>query len=95
MTDGKPNPSFQIENSKDITDEATQRKVLEYIMQSEFYSQKVYQRTIDSMIIEWQAHNELYTVSRHSRLKSTDFDKNSEKMTKWDYYIYAFTEALK
>ena len=48
---------------------------------------------MDSMLIEWDAHNEIYFWSRYERLKHTDFDKNSEGWTKEDYYNYAFQEG--
>ena len=54
----------------------------------------LYGRTIDSMLIEWDAHNELYSLYKHDRLKHTDFDKNSEGWTKIDYYYHAIKEGL-
>ena len=90
---GNSNPSFQIENSADICNIEQQKFILNYIMESEFYDQDVYGRTIDSMLIEWDAHNELYSVYKHNRLKHTDFDKNSEGWTKKDYYDYAIKEG--
>ena len=75
---GEDNPSFQIVNSCDITDENEQRAILEYVIASGFYSQDVYQRTIDSMLIEWKAHNVAWFLFRKNTFKSTDFDKKDE-----------------
>ena len=65
-------------------------------MASEFYSQDVYGRTMESMLIEWDVHNSLYyDFWKHPRLGSTDFDKNSEGWTKWDFYRFAIVEGSK
>ncbi|MBO5316501.1 MAG: RHS repeat-associated core domain-containing protein, partial [Clostridia bacterium] len=88
------NPSFQIRNSYEIVDEDDQRAILEYIMNSEYYSQDIYGRTMNSMIIEWQAHNELYNQYPSERLKHVDFDKNSEGWSRFDFYKYAIYEYL-
>lgn len=88
------NPSFQIENSYEITDEQEQREILEYIMASDYYSQDVYGRTIDSMLIEWQSHND-FSFTRLKRVLHTDFDRDSEGMTKMDYWKLAIGEGWK
>ena len=77
-TNGEPNPGFQIKNSADIRSKKDQRIILEYIVESEYYSQEVYGRTVDSMIVEWDAHNIAYAMIRTDQFKHTDFDKNSE-----------------
>ena len=89
------NPSFQIENSYLITNEDDQIAILKHIMESDYYSQDVYGRTIDSMLIEWQVHNTLNDIYSHKRLRSVDFDKNSEDWTRNDYYNYAIKEWFK
>ena len=88
------NPSFVIENSYLITDVNEQRAILEYITASEYYSQDVYQRTVDSMLVEWDAHNWLNSIYEHDRLKSTNFDKESEGWSKWDFVWYAVKEKF-
>ena len=85
---------MQIENSINIKDDAQQKAILEYIMASDFYSQDVYCRTLDSMLIEWDAHNHLYRIKSHDRLKSVDFDKKSENFAYLDYYKLAVKEQL-
>ncbi len=93
---GNLNPSFQIENSYEIKSKEDQRVILQYIMASDFYSQDVYCRTLDSMLIEWDAHNDLKWIKpNESRLASVDFDKNSETLGYWDYYKLAVEEQLK
>ena len=89
------NPSFQIENSYQITDEDQQRQILEYIVESEYYSYDTYGRTVDSMLIEWAAHNEIYGYVRHDRVRHTDFDRNSEGWQREDYWDYFWSEVYK
>ena len=84
-TNGEPNPSFQIENSADIRSKKDQRIILEYIVESDYYSQEVYGRTVDSMMVEWDAHNKAYSIYRTDQFKHTDFDKNSEGKGYLDY----------
>ena len=64
-------------------------------MSSEYYSQEIYGRTIDSMLIEWDAHNDIYAFSKHERVAHTDFDKNSEGMKYMAYWWLAVKEVLK
>ena len=90
--EGNPNPSFQIENSYKITNSKDQEFILNYIVESEFYSQEVYCRTMDSMLIEWDAHNDIHSWTHHERVKHTDFDKKDEDMEYWDYWEKGFSE---
>ncbi len=86
------NPSFQIENSCDITNSTEQEFILNYIVNSDFYDQDVYCRTVNSMLIEWDMHNFLYRFHPIERLAHTDFDKQSEGWTKIDYLKFAKEE---
>ena len=89
------NPSFQIENTYLITDPKQREYILRYIMNSEFYDQDVYGRSLDSMLIEWDMHNRLYNIYPIDRLAHTDFDKESEGWSESDYIKFAIQEALK
>ena len=89
------NPSFQIENSYTITEEDDQKAILEYIIESEYYSQELYQRSIDSMLTEWKAHNDIHKLTGHERVAHTDFDKDAEKLGYWDYYRIGIEEWKK
>ena len=88
------NPSFQIEDSYKIDNEDDQRAILEYIMNSSYYSQDVYNRTIDSMLIEWDAHNDIYLITRHERVRHTDFDKNDEGVGYWEFWWRGIKEIF-
>ena len=56
-------------------------------MKSDFYSQEIYERTLESMMIEWKAHNLAWILFRTEQFGSTDFDKESEGMEYLDYII--------
>jgi RHS repeat-associated protein len=86
------NPVFQIENSYKIVDEAQQRAVLEYIMESEMYVQEIYCRTLESMLVEWKAHNRIFATSPNERCRHVDFDKNDEGLTYSDFWKRAMRE---
>ena len=85
-------PSFQLENSYKITDKKEQKEILQFIMDSSYYDQSIYQRTLDSMLIEWKAHNNLYSIYKHERVQHTDFDKNDEGVTMFEFYLRAIKE---
>lgn len=84
-TNGESNPSFQIGNSADIRSKKDQRIILEYIVESDYYSQEIYGRTVDSMMVEWDAHNKAYSLYKTDQFKQADFDKNSEGKGYLDY----------
>ncbi|MBQ9785001.1 MAG: hypothetical protein IJW29_05830 [Clostridia bacterium] len=88
------NPQFIIYDSYKITNKDDQRAILEYIMESEFYSQDVYRRSIDSMLIEWDAHNDIYKRTGHDRVADTNFDKKDEDTTYLGYWYRAFLAWL-
>ena len=63
-------------------------------MASDYYSQELYGRTIDSMLIEWDAHNDIHFFTHHERVAHTDFDKNDEGTSYLDYWIRGIEEWL-
>jgi hypothetical protein len=101
------NPSFQIENSAYITNEYEQRLILYYIMTSSYYSQEIYGRTLESMLVEWKAHNEYYysdyssiidkvfSLNTRNQAKSVDFDYESEGLEEHEYMIDAGIKLVK
>ena len=101
------NPSFQIENSAYITNEYEQRLILYYIMTSSYYSQEIYGRTLESMLVEWKAHNEYYysdyssiidkvfSLNTRNQAKSVDFDYESEGLEEHEYMIDAGIKLAK
>ena len=51
-------------------------------------------RTIDSMLIEWDAHNDIYLITRHERVRHTDFDKNDEGVGYWEFWWRGIKEIF-
>ena len=49
-------------------------------------TQHIWGRTVDSMLIEWDAHNDVYSWTRHQRVQHTDFDRQDEDTEYWDYW---------
>lgn len=76
------------------------REICEHIVQSEYYSQDVYGRTVDSMLIEWVFHNNMYHGLSNvflfpfgkveeiiGRAKHVDFDRNAEGRNYQDHIL--------
>ena len=84
MTDGKPNPNIQIKNATDLS-RTEIKTVLEYVTTSEYYDKSIYNRTVESMLKEWDAHNAAYFMTKNERFRDVDFDKNSEEKGYYDY----------
>ncbi len=75
--------NIEIENSYLIKDADNMRFVMEMIMVSEEYSKYSYNRTLDSYISEWEAHNFMYEIDRFSilrnRTRSVNLNKNLDE----------------
>jgi hypothetical protein len=61
-------------------------------MVSDLYSQEVYCRTIESMLVEWKAHNHIFSASPNERCRHVDFDKNDEGVSYSDFWKRAAKE---
>ena len=96
------NPNMQIWNSYLIEDENMQRAILEVLTQHDkaYPSSHVWGRTVDSMLDEWDAHNDIYQLAKYisydyaNRVAHTDFDYNDKNKTYWQYWKKAIKEAL-
>ena len=86
MRHGTDNPNIQVINSYFITAKAEQKEILTLLLAYDASnpSQVPWSRTLDSMIIEWDAHNMFAAFSQSAR--DTDFDKNEEGMG-YLYYV--------
>ena len=55
-------------------------------------TQHIWGRTVDSMLIEWDAHNDVHKFAilvseKHAyRVAHTDFDYNDEKTAYWEFW---------
>ena len=99
------NPNMQIYNSYIITSEARQREILEILVKHDeaYPSRHTWGRTVESMLIEWDAHNDVcsaatilkalrYNISQENldRVMHTDFDYKDEKTTYKQYWDRVF-----
>ena len=98
----KCNPNMQIWNSYMIDESAKQREILEilYAYDKAHPSRHAWGRTVDSMLVEWDAHNDIYRLAKYisydyaNRVAHTDFDYNDEGKTYEEYWQRAIKEAL-
>ena len=91
-----PNPTMQVRDSYKITDPDQQEQICQAMID---YNTKnpvepAWYRTIESMKIEWKAHNHGYAVSpvigyfkdnAKERLSHVDFDNQAEGLGYWDF----------
>ena len=50
---------------------------------------------IGDMMVEWDAHNELFHLSGHERCLHVDIDNKDKGLTRVDYWKRAITDTLK
>lgn len=66
------------------------RKILEIIMNNEYYLQYDYSRSLESYLSEWRAQNVAYSLYKKgdwaNQTRSADFNKNLTKDPFW--YLY-------
>lgn len=71
--------NIKIVSSYRIMDRQTQNNVLAVISEYEKNNPSVWDRTTDSMLIEWRVHNMLYHINfKTSSTKDVDFENNEE-----------------
>ncbi len=90
------NPTMQVQNSYKITKTKHQKEILNLMIEYNDSNpvDPTWDRTIDSMLIEWDAHNDGYKgrffigllkENAAERLRHVDFDNASESLKYWDY----------
>ena len=99
------NPNMQVYNSYKITNSAQQREILEILVKHDqaHPSRHTWGRTVESMLIEWDAHNDVcsaanilkalgFNISQKNidRVMHTDFDYKDEKTTYVQYWNRVF-----
>ena len=91
-----PNPSMQIRNSYAISDKDLQKQVCQILLHynTDNPVDPAWNRSIDSMLIEWTAHNDgynarflisLFKKNATERLRHVDLDNAAEGLLYWDY----------
>ena len=78
--------NVKIVDSYKINDYETQRAIIEIINQYEMMNPTEWERSTDSMQVEWFVHNFLYQLNwQTSRTKDTDFETNEEEL--YDFHV--------
>ncbi len=90
---GAPDPDIRVWNSWQITDEAERREICRWILACSLYDPALYGRTLESMLTEWQAHNDLNALYDNERTRHVDFNRSDEGVSYgefWDRAVWAF-----
>ena len=93
----KDNPNIQIYNSYQITKLEHKIEILKVLQEYDRNnpSSISWDRSLNSLRIEWSMHNILYFLYPTDRLAHTDFDKNNEGWSRIDYLKFAIMEFFK
>ena len=89
-------PSMQVRNSHTISNKNYQTQICQIMLDynSNNPVTPAWNRTVDSMLIEWQAHNDGYAArvligifkdNAAERLRHVDFDNDAEGLAYWDF----------
>ncbi len=92
--DGKPDPNIRVWDSCEITHPEEIRAICGRILASPFYDPDVYGRTLDSMVTEWQAHNDVHTAYPNERTRHVDLNRADEGLSYMDFWERAVREYL-
>lgn len=76
------NPSMKIRNSYLVTDSTTRKEILEVLLKYEENDPSDWNRTIEAMDLEWEAHNVLYYLN-YKKDHTTDVDLDNEDEEKY------------
>lgn len=77
------NPNLKIFSSYRITDKEQRNEILEVLCEYEDCYPSPWDRSIESMRVEWAMHNFSYYLDNH-RERTTDVDLNNEDEEKYD-----------
>ena len=87
-----PDPNIRVWNSYQITNETEIRDICGRILASDFYDADRYGRTLDSMAVEWLAHNAVNSLYDNERTRHVDFNRADEGVTYAEFWQRAFRE---
>ena len=93
-SDGKPDPNVRVWDSCEITHPDEIRAVCERILASPLYDFEVYGRTLDSMVTEWQAHNDVNRLYPNDRTRHADFNRADEGLSYADFWQRAVRDYI-
>lgn len=92
--DGSPDPTVRVWDSWRITRKEEIREICRAILDSELYDSALYGRTLDSMVTEWVAHNDINRVYDNERTRHVDLNRADEGVSYagfWRRAALAFT----
>ena len=81
-------PNMQIQNSYEITNRQQQKEILQLMLDYNNLNpvEPGWNRTLDSMMVEWQLHNLAYDMRyKRGRTKDCDFNNADEGKGIWDF----------
>jgi len=89
-------PSMQVQNSYTISNEYQQEQICNLMLTYNAANpvEPAWYRTVDSMLIEWKAHNHgykcrlvigIFKKNAADRLRHVDFDNDAEGLKYWDF----------
>lgn len=61
----------------------------------QYPSVPAWNRSLKSLVIEWEAHNDVYYLIENENCKHVDLDNHDEETGYWGYWIRAGKGALK
>ena len=85
-------PDIRVWNSCQITNPVEIRDICGRILASEYYDFDRYGRTLDSMVVEWQAHNGVNALYDNERTRHVDFNRADEGVTYLEFWQRAMGE---
>jgi len=79
----KSNPDMKIYNSYKIQDEAKMKEIINILLAHEELRPSNWNRTLNSLLNEWDAHNKLYNLHiQRERTADVDLDNRDEDLYK-------------
>lgn len=91
---GAPDPDIRVWDSWLITDEAERREICERILACSLYDPALYGRTLESMLTEWQAHNDVNALYDNERTRHVDFNRSDEGVSYGEFWERAVRSFL-
>ena len=91
---GAPDPDIRVWDSCRITNAQERRDICERILACELYDAGLYGRSLDSMLVEWAAHNDVNALYDNERTRHVDFNRADEGLSYEEFWKRAVREYL-
>ena len=83
---GQQDPNIRIWDSWMITDRTEMTAICTRILADPLYDTDLYGRTLDSMLTEWKAHNDIHALYPNERTRHVDFNRADEGVSYNDFW---------